>query len=120
MIIYRAQTPTGRYISRTARLPRHARDFISLNLADPASHHCRTDLTKADLHDLPSGTIVMKTYRRRYYPQVLGMSIVRKTPGDSWRYINSDHALDRNTNLVTTDQLFRDDETITILYTPEH
>jgi len=62
----------------------------------------------------------MKTYRRRYYPQVLGMSIVRKTPGDSWRYIDSDHALDRNTNLVTTDQLFRDDETITILYTPEH
>lgn len=119
MIIYRAQTPTGKYISRTARLPRHVRDFISLNLADPASHHRRTDLTKADLHNLPSGTIVMKTYRRRYRQQVLGMNIVRKTPGDSWRYIDNDHALDRNTNLVTTDQLFRDDETITILYTPE-
>lgn len=119
MIIFRAQTPTGRYISKTSRLPRHARDFISLNLADPASHHCRTDLTKADLHDLPSGTIVMKTYRRKYYPQVLGMNIVKKTPDDSWRFIDGNCSLNRNANLVTTDQLFRDDETITILYTPE-
>lgn len=47
------------------------------------------------------------------------MNIVRKTPGDSWRCIDSDHSLNRNANLVTTDQLFRDDETITILYTPE-
>lgn len=62
----------------------------------------------------------MKTYRRKYYPQVLGMNIVRKTPGDSWRFINGDQSLSRNATLVTTDQLFRDDETITILYTPKH